>query len=196
VAFVDGLEGLVADLDQQSAAGRIASDTDAAVAQRLHGALLALEDRALTDQRLWQWLTTVPFRRYTGARWVPDLATNPELLQQPAVQKRYLGGSSLNGTSRNALARLFWCARSLWSPAEGYRLSDIVLGNQDFYQALFERKLGLHAPLVAAAADRLRDSGEKERRDTLKNLNHVLTTVAVEYLDGDELVHLVESCRP
>jgi hypothetical protein len=196
VAEVDALQPVVETVNKMAAAGRVAASEDAGIARQLHSALKGLDQRTLTDQCLWQWMTTVPFRDYTESRWVPGLRTQPDLLHKPSVQKRYLGGHSLNGMSRNAVARLFWCAKVLWTPDDGYRYSDIVLGNQDFYQGLFERTLGLHGPLVAAAAAVLEHSDEDERRETLKNLNHIMTTVTVEVLNPDELGRLVESCRP
>ena len=176
--------------------GPIPARHDAELARELHGALRDTDKRVLLDQRFWQWLTTGPFADYTQARWVPGLAEQPHLLDELAVQKRYLGGGSLNGMSRNALSRLFWGAETLWTPGDQYRWSDVVVGNQDFYTALFERRLGLYPALAVVVAENLENAAESERRETLMNLNHVMTTVVVEALRPAQLTELVESCRP
>ncbi|MDW3217091.1 MAG: DUF6339 family protein [Acidimicrobiales bacterium] len=196
VANVDEFDAIVASWRERSAAGPVPPSSDTQLARELHGVLNEIDERVLVDERLWQWMTTVPFAEYTSARWIPGLSDDPELLQKPAAQKRFLGGGSLNGMSRNAVGRLFWAAQTLWTPEDGYRWSDVVLGNQDFYSAVFERNLGLYAPLAVVAARLLEHADEGERRETLKNLNHVMTTVVVESLVEDDLAQLVESCRP
>jgi hypothetical protein len=61
-----------------------------------------------------------------------------------------------------------------------------ALANQDFFQAIFERKFGLYPPAARACLDVLRDASEDERREATKRLNHYLTTIVLENLtEGD-----------
>jgi hypothetical protein len=66
-----------------------------------------------------------------------------------------------------------------------------ALENQDFFQAIFERKFGLHRPAASACLSVLNNASEEDRRQTTKDLNHVLTTIAVELLTQPEVEGLL-----
>jgi hypothetical protein len=191
-----GLSRLFATWDEKAASGKILPSADPELSQELHRLLIGQDERLLLDLRFWQWMTTVPLRSYTAARWVRDLVEKPERLAEPAVQAHYLGSASMAGFSRNAASRLYWAAAELWTEEDDYRWVNVVLGTPDFFTSLFERQLELFRPLAVEIAKVLEFASETERRKTIMNLNHVLTTVVVESLNGEQLNELVESCRP
>lgn len=184
-------------LKKKLATGNYSSSDDANVAQQIHGVFRNLDDRTMTDTQMWQWLTTTQFKHYVRDRWKPK---NKNLdLTNHAAQQRFLAGGSMAGISRNALARLYWAANTLWTEEDGYKYSDVVLNVQDLYSGIFERELGLHPPLAREFAKQYAKGGkisEDVHREWLKNVNHVLTTVAVEGFNEGQLAKFVKSCRP
>jgi len=95
--------------------------------------------------------------------------------------------------SRNALARLYWCATALWGEAEGYKWVRAALTNQDFFQGIFERKLGLCRPAAVAALKELSKKDEGTRRTALVRLNHYATTIALETLSEEGVAELLRA---
>jgi hypothetical protein len=182
-------------LKEKLATGEYSSSNDAEVGQEIHGVFKDLDDRTMTDTQMWQWLATTQFKHYVCSRWnIED-----EDLTKPSARAHFLGGGALVGVSRNALARLYWAANTLWTKDDGYKYSDIVLGNQDLYSGIFERELGLHPPLARELAKQYgtgRKKSEAVHREWIKNVNHVLTTVAVEGFDEGQLAEFVKSCKP
>lgn len=161
---------------------------DRALVTHLHRALKAKVDRRTTlDPRFWHWLTTQPLREFVWCRWYGEVPDTPEEVLSSALAERFLGAASLHGFSRNAVARLYWAGETLYSDADDYRLAVEALHNQDFFQAIFERKLGLYRPAAVACLKALKDYDEKGRRDAVKRLNHYLTTISAETLQVEEL---------
>ena len=184
-------------LKKKLATGNYSSSDDANVAQQIHGVFRNLDDRTMTDTQMWQWLTTTQFKHYVLDRWKPK---NKNLdLTKHAAQQHFLAGGSMAGISRNALARLYWAANTLWTEEDGYKYSDVVLNVPDLYSGMFERELGHHPPLAREFAKQYAKGGkvsEDVHREWLKNVNHVLTTVAVEGFNEGQLAKFVKSCRP
>jgi hypothetical protein len=184
-------------LKKKLATGEYSSSDDADVAQQIHGVFRDLDDRTMTDTQMWQWLTTTQFKHYVLDRWKPK---NKNLdLTKPSAQAHFLAGGSMAGVSRNALARLYWAANTLWTDDDGYKYSDVVLGVPDLYSGIFEREFGLHPPLAREFAKQYakgKKISEAEHREWLKNVNHVLTTVVVEGFKEGQLAKFVKSCRP
>ena len=185
------LPGL-ADLKEKLGSGEYSSSDDAEVGREIHLIFRDLDDRVTTDTQMWQWLTATQFKHYVRSRWSID----EEDMVKHSAQIHFLGGGSLTGVSRNALARLYWAANALWTEESGYEYSDQVLGDQDLYAAIFERNLGLHPPLARELAKQCGTEPEAVHRAWIKNVNHVLTTVAIEGLNEEQLAEFVLSCRP
>lgn len=160
---------------------------DAPTARVLYEGLGRLPVSVAVDMRFWHWLCIEPFSRFVWQRWLGAVPDDPREAMTPALSERFLGTASLRGVSRNALARLYWTARTLRESTEDYSLVDQALGNQDFFQAIFERALGLYRPAAIACLNTLGGSSEDERRLALRRLNHYLTTIALEALDEDEI---------
>ena len=164
------------------------SSWDATLATHVHHAFAGVERRTLLDISMWHWVTTYPMRDFVVARWLPsvDLASQDGLTRSEA--DRFLGGPSLVGFARNALARLYWSADALVQDPDDSSLVPTLLGNQDFFVGVFERRIGLYPPAAQACAIALADSSESERRNVLARLNFVLSTSVMEELDRATLV--------
>jgi hypothetical protein len=164
---------------------------DREIVRPLHQALSGIPRRVALDMRLWHWLCAAQFPNFVWMRWlggVPDHATRA---LTPSISERFLGGQSLHGVSRNALARLYWCAEILHSERDGYHLAYVILSSQDFFQAVFEREFSLYPPAARACVRELASASEDERREATRKLNHYLTTIVVETLREDEIRALI-----
>jgi hypothetical protein len=167
---------------------------DSIVLEPLHRAMQPVSRRITCDMRVWRWLCIVPMKEFVLRRWC-GASSQDGMLLTPAQRGRFLGSRSLHGMSRNALARLFWCADLLWTEDNGYALAREAIANQDFYQAIFERALGNYPPAARAALRVLRDADEGQRRRVLRNLNYHLSTTALEAMEEDELVAVLTGLR-
>lgn len=190
--------GFDADLEEAVQQARALVDegsprtgSEAQLARPIFLAMSGLPNRLLNDVGMWAWLAVGPFSGFAVYRWLNGNLPEPEDLTSATYKRFVPAAASLNGFSRHAIARIFWAARTLYTPEEEFDLVDVVLGNQDFYQAIFERLLVLYPPVARACARVLRDAGEDERRLTLVRLNLVLSTIVVESLEEAEIEALV-----
>lgn len=172
------------------------SDWDAMVAPLLHQALQDQPRRLLNTMSFWHWVNLIPMRDFVTARWMPntDLST-VDVLPRSQVG-RFLGTPSLVGVSRNATARLYWVAETLWDPDHGYSITEAVLNNQDFMQVIFERRFGLYPEAAIALAleymeGSLLGASETDLRNAGKRLNFFFSTIAPEQLDVSEIRNLI-----
>jgi hypothetical protein len=165
------------------------SSWDRELVQPLYKALKGLPRRTLVDIRFWHWLCIVPLQDFVWYRWYGQIPEDPRMAlnQSQALIGRFTGTSSLNGFSRNALARLYWCAATLYTEEEEFHWVELVLSNQDLYQAIFERKFSLYPPAVRACLIELKDRTEAERREAIKRFNYHLTTIVLETLTEEEI---------
>ncbi len=161
---------------------------DRALAVPLHRALKGLSRRKATDMRFWHWLCISQFQNIVWYRWYGRIPADFSGIISPSLAERFLGAPTLHGVSRNTFARLWWCAEALYSEADGYDLVDIALSSQDFFQAIFERKLGLCVPAARACVRALGNCSDAERRRATKELNHYFTTIVAEALTEEEMI--------
>ena len=84
----------------------------------------------------------------------PGLAEQPHLLDELAVQKRYLGGGSLNGMSRNALSPCSGELKRSGRPAINIDGPTSWSATKILHCA-FERRLGLYPALAVVVAENL-----------------------------------------
>lgn len=165
--------------------------SDTKLAEVLHRSLRDVRRRTLLDPRTWQWLTIAEFGDYTLARWA-DGADRSKADELTAAQLgRFAGSASLVGRSRNAMARLFWGADMAYSVTGDYVHVETVFANSDLVVGVAERLIGLDPTASIAIMDRLKVLKEKQRRDALKRLNHILSTTALEALAPEQAVELL-----
>lgn len=142
------------------------SKSDATNARRLFEWLRPGTWRQANDPRLWTYLTHEVFADYCRRRW-PFGSEDPGNL----IRSRWiLRGESRGAVSRHALARLWWAAEATWRPSryvpetkeseesEGeWFFTNLLLRNQDAFQALRERKFGSNPHVLLAALQALKD---------------------------------------
>lgn len=162
---------------------------DRELAAPLHRALTGLSRRDATDMQFWRWLCVCQFQDVVWYRWYGRIPVDFGGIISPSLAERFLGSPTLHGVSRNAFARLWWCAEALYTEEDGYDLVNIALSSQDFFQGIFERMFGLYVPAARACVRVLRDSSEDERRQATKELNHYFTTIVAEALSEEDIIH-------
>lgn len=164
---------------------------DQLLIEPLHQALRKVPRSVAADMRLWHRLCVIEFPEFVWLRWLGRVPENVGTSLTDAMVQRFLGSNTLHGVSRNALARLYWCAETLYSESEGYEWVRQALANQDLFQAIFEREFGLYPPAARACLRVLRNAGEQEHREATRRLNHSLTTIALESLTEEQIVRLL-----
>jgi hypothetical protein len=164
---------------------------DAELVEPVHRALVKLPVRVSADMRFWHWLCATELAELVWKRWHGEVPETPSEVLTTALMGRFLGAPTLAGVSRNSLARLWWCARSLHSTTEGYRLVRAALEKQDLFQAVFERKFGLYPAAARACIRQLKGEPEVVFREATKKLNQYLTTIVVETLSERDVEKLL-----
>lgn len=164
------------------------SHWDAELVEPLHQALNGIPRRVAVDMQFWHWLCTAPafMREYVWYRWHGSVPADPTLAEAPGLAAHFLGRPSLVGFSRNAFARLYWAAETLYTEDDGYDLARRVLTNTDLYSGVFERKLALHPPTAQLCVRQL-DAPDVDHRPALLRLNHFATTLVIECATTQQL---------
>lgn len=177
----------------EEAGGGTGSEVDAKLIEPLHRAL-PITLREAADMRIWHWLT-VRCQEIVWQRWPKYHRQWQETgeLKGEAVS-RFLGRNSLNGVSRNTLARLWWTAEQM-SEGDDYSLARDAVENQDRFQAIFERRYGLYLPAARACLESFQGLSEDEVRDAARWLQQCLSTTVLEHLSEAEISALLEE-RP
>lgn len=181
---LDPLREAVASLD----ASRRGTEIDRALVEPCHRALSALSRRDAADMRIWHYLTVKECPDLVWRRWKGE-APQPEDVGAAlgtAMSRRFLGRNSLNGISRNTLARLWWTGEQLHD-GDNYDLARTALSNQDMFQAIFERFFGIYPAAAKACLARFPDRREEEHRKAARWLQQCLSTTVLEALSEDEV---------
>jgi hypothetical protein len=166
--------------------GRV-SVWDGELGPLVHQALKALPRRMLLDPALWDWLAITQLRDWVLRRWWQGTVPQEGPLKVSKAE-RFLARPTLHGFAHHAVARLYWGADALYAPDAGdggYEHFKTVFAAQDFQQNLFERKLSLWDPVPTVCAVALKPLKERPRREKLKRLNYLASTIALEALDAD-----------
>ena len=110
-----GIEVDFSDLDElvnrfRETNQRSRTSMDVQAHEIVHKLLRGIDRRTLTHMNLWHWLCLNPLRDFVLVRWLDiyDSSTPTNLIESKA--SRFVGSQSLSGISRNAVARLWWCA--------------------------------------------------------------------------------------
>ena len=163
---------------------------DEQLVEPFHLAMEQISEGVALDMRLWHWLSCVRFQEMVRMRWLPASSpSSAEVIHQR--QSRFLGNNSLQGISRNALARLWWAGQTLYSVDDGYDLAIKVFANQDLFQGIFEREIVLHRPAARAMVRELHAEDSRTITLVAKRLNQWATTIAIETLDECDIRKLV-----
>ena len=165
------------------------SAIDAELVEPVHRAL-PLSRREAADPRVWQWLCITQFQDLVWRRWAGETPA-PEALREALKARmypRFLCKPTLNGISRNTLARLWWTAEQL----EDYELARKALSNQDMFQNIFERFFGIYPPAARACLDRFQGRKEVEIRTAAKWLQQCASTTVLESLDQPGIAAILD----
>ncbi len=157
------------------------TDIDRRLLEGVHGAL-RLSRRDAADPRVWQWLALQAAPELVWQRWWGATTPPPDWQESFTLSraKRFGCSASLNGVSRNTFARLWWVAEAF----EGdYDAARAAISNQDLFQAVFERRLGLYPPAARACFAELSGLPEGAMRDAAARLQFILGTTVLEALD-------------
>jgi hypothetical protein len=169
---------------------------DGELVEPLHRALATLARREAADMRTWHWLTAAAFPELVWRRWhgAPPAPSGVGDALAGELPRRFLGGTNLSGISRNTFARLWWVADAL-RDGEDYGAARRALEKQDLFQAVFERRLGLCAPLARVCIERLGDAPEARFRAVTQMVNHFATTTVLEVLDTNGAHQLIQDAE-
>jgi hypothetical protein len=137
---------------------------------------LPLTPAEASDQTVWWWLSLVRYPDIALKRWNNG--------GQSGLRERMLGTCG-----RNAFARLWWGAE-LVRGRDG--LVEQVFKNQDLFEAVIGRKLGRLPDALEAILERLGDKPGRPARETLRDLQQVLSVVVLEALDKSEVASRID----
>lgn len=181
-----------ARLRRETPEGAERSFWDAGLVEPLHKAL-DISHRQAADMRLWHWLCVSELQDIVWERWHGKIPDNCAEALSESLAGRFLGTATLNGVSRNALARLWWCGETLRTGdgREPYSLARNALERQDLFQAIFEREFGLYPPAARACLKKYQEAQAKQFRKGTRMLNHYLTTIAVESLTESDILEIL-----
>lgn len=175
--------------DNAEASSIVRARLDRELAAPLYRALTGLSRRDAADMQFWHWLCVCQFQDIVWYRWYGRIPVDFSGSISTSLAERFLGSPTLHGVSRNAFARLWWCAKALYTEEDGYDLVNIALSNQDLFQGIFERKFGLCVPVARACVRGLINSSQDETRKATKELNYYFTTIAAEALSEEDTIH-------
>lgn len=186
------LDGLLTEIAKTTEL--FGSELDVALVEPVHVAL-PLSRRDAADARTWHWLCAEAVPTFVWRRWAKGEMPKPPQLEDAlsnSLRRRYLGSSTLNGVSRNTLARLWWLGETLGSDGN-YDLARKAVAVQDKFQAVFERTFGLYPPAAKAFVERFDSLGETEVRDRAKWLQQCGSTTLIESLTADEIGAIIDA---
>ena len=185
---------------------------DIEIAEQLHKALDPIRTDApwvLHMGRFWEWLAVDPFKDYAMNRWCGGreaIGTGTtqfdELPQESRLGRFILLPANVKSHSRHVVRRLYILADCSISCSNTYaEIDDLLPSDTDIPSAIFERKIGL-SPKLALVLSRIavgflptaKSSGmeavsaRSKRRDFFKQVNLMMSTIAVENLDENMLM--------
>jgi hypothetical protein len=179
------------------------SKVDRVLAEIVHAELLQLQTVApwlLNDPVFWEWLALDPFRSYTLKRWCggEDWLDDQEDNVPKGLARAVLASGRVKSHARHAVRRLYIYADCSYVATGSYGdVATILDADQDIPGAVFERKLGLSPQMALElirtalsfqptkkSAGTKALSARKKTREFLKQVNLLLSTVAVEFLDS------------
>lgn len=173
---------------------------DADLIQQIHEPLALLPQPVASDAGFWSWLACSYGRSFVWCRWSTaknppeDLDTVSELLAVGETRFRFQMKGGLAGVSRHALARYWWLADSL----EGdYELAGRIIRNQDIFQAIYEREVGIVPHLPKALVEVFdigtenAPGGEAFREIVMKTIQQLSVVTRIETLDYERTKELV-----
>lgn len=167
----------------------------------IHTALRHLTVAQATDERLWAWLTHVPFWEYMRERWPVEAfekeTSTPSGIVVNILDRYFFSNNRDRSLVHNGIARLWWYGHVSYdaSRADPYELTEVLLQKLDIAQSLLERRFSRN-PAVTKAVLRVLieqksegvDLSHRESfRTLMKHLNRLGGIAVLDMLDEDDI---------
>jgi len=158
----------------------------------------------LNDGKFWSWLALFEFRDYALIRWCDgDEWLKDSSIPQPKDSKldRFImRPESVHSQSRHVIRRLYIYAECSFGFDGTYKHIPLMLQDLDVPGSVFERRLGLSPTLALMlirsalkltaspkTSSKKAVSARQKRRKFMREVNLLLSTVALETLDEREI---------
>jgi hypothetical protein len=150
---------------------------DAYIGQALYSAISNLPSDTLSNERFWQWLTLVRFRKLYELR-LKDPISKTQLAT-------LLSGKSLANQNRNFFQRIHNLLKIAYPDGnieDKFTLGRRLLRNQDAITSICDRELGLNEPFIRKHLEDISNMGGKDTQKYLKKLNAQAQVFLPDYL--------------
>ena len=150
---------------------------DSTVGPALYSAIASLSADVLSNERFWQWLALVRYRKLTEFRLQKPISETP--------RQNLLSGKSLNNQNRLFLQRIYNILKIAYPDAvvsDKYKLGRQLLQNQDSITSICDRELGLNEAFIRKHLENIAGLGSTETQQYLKNLNARAQVFLPDYL--------------
>ena len=150
---------------------------DAYIGQELYMAIRNLPSDILSNERFWQWLTLVRFRK------LYELRLHKPISETPIAT--LLSGKSLANQNRNFFQRIHNLLKIAYPGAnieDKFKLGNRLLSNQDAITSICDRELGLNEPFIRKHLEDISYMGGKDTQKYLKKLNAQAQVFLPDYL--------------
>jgi len=150
---------------------------DAYIGQELYSAIRYLPSDTLSNERFWQWLTLVRFRKLYELR-LKDPISKTQLAT-------LLSGKSLANQNRNFFQRIHNLLKIAYPDGnieDKFILGRRLLSNQDAITSICDRELGLNEPFIRKHLEDISNMGGKDTQKYLKKLNAQAQVFLPDYL--------------
>jgi len=150
---------------------------DAYIGQELYMAIRNLPSDILSNERFWQWLTLVRFRK------LYELRLHKPISETPIAT--LLSGKSLANQNRNFFQRIHNLLKIAYPDAnieDKFKLGNRLLSNQDAITSICDRELGLNEPFIRKHLEDISNMGGKDTQKYLKKLNAQAQVFLPDYL--------------
>ena len=150
---------------------------DAYIGQELYMAIRNLPSDILSNERFWQWLTLVRFRK------LYELRLHKPISETPIAT--LLSGKSLANQNRNFFQRIHNLLKIAYPDAnieDKFTLGNRLLSNQDAITSICDRELGLNEPFIRKHLEDISNMGGKDTQKYLKKLNAQAQVFLPDYL--------------
>jgi len=150
---------------------------DAYIGQHLYTAIQNLPSDILSNERFWQWLSLVRFRK------LYELRLNKPISETPIAT--LLSGKSLANQNRNFFQRIHNILKIAYPEGnieDKFTLGKRLLSNQDAILSICDRELGLNEPFIRKHLEDISNMGGKDTQKYLKKLNAQAQVFLPDYL--------------
>ena len=150
---------------------------DSAIGQGLYSAIANLPSEILSNERFWQWLSLVRYRKLAELRLPKPIAETPN--------KNLLSGKSLNHQNRHIFQRIYNIIKIAYPDAvisDSFKLGRQLLKNQDAMTSICDRELGLNYKFIRKHLQEISLLGSTETQQYVKKLNAKSQVFLTDYL--------------